>query len=454
MKTGTIRLALACLVAGAASALAERPPAAPLVVNDPYFSIWSMADNLYDDTTRHWTGTPHPLVSLLRVDGKVFRLMGGSERGGTIPAAVQRSLQAWPTRTVYEFEAAGAVVTMTFLTPFLPHDLDVLSRPVTYITWTVKSADQRSHAASIYFEAASDIVVNTADQPVNWWRLRMPGIRVLRMGSREQPVLQKSGDNLRGDWGYLYMAAPDASGVSEAASERATARDEFVANGALIAADAFGEHNPRTRYSEVRSPVLALSFDLGSVGAQAVSRYALLAYDDLYSLEYFNRRVRPYWRRAGADAPALLKAAAADYESLSRRCAEFDQKLMADLEAAGGREYAQLCALAYRQSIAAHKLAVDNDGSLLFFSKENFSNGCINTVDVFYPSAPLFLLMNTKLLRGSVEPILAYASMSRWPWPYAPHDLGTYPLANGQVYGGGEQSEDATRCRWRRAATC
>jgi hypothetical protein len=138
----------------------------------------------------------------------------------------------------------------------------------------------------------------------------------------------------------------------------------------------------------------------------------------------------------------MLATAENEYPSLVKRGEDFDRELTADLEKAGGKDYAQLAILAYRQTFAAHGFAADFDGTPMLFPKENFSNGCISTVDVLYPSAPFFLFFNPALIEAQLKPVMEYAALPRWKWPFAPHDLGTYPLANGQVYGGGEVTED------------
>jgi hypothetical protein len=153
-------------------------------------------------------------------------------------------------------------------------------------------------------------------------------------------------------------------------------------------------------------------------------------------------KLRPYWRRNGWEAADLIKAAEKDYATLTKRCTAFDDELMADLAKTGGPKYAQIGALAYRQCQAANKLCADANGKPLLFPKENFSNGCIATVDVIYPMGPQFLFLSPTLAKASLVPILAYSMSDRWKWPFAPHDLGTYPKANGQVYGGGERTEE------------
>ncbi len=431
-------LALCAAILPSAFSADFRPPAVPLVTHDPYFSLWSFSDHLNDADTKHWTGVTQSMTSLARIDGKLYRMMGGPARRQPMPALTQRSVQVLPTRTIYEFEDAGVQVTLTFLTPALPSDLDVLSRPATYVTWEVKSTDTQSHQVDIYFDAASQIVVNTPEEQASWSRYRLGNLNVLRMGSQQQPVLEKSGDNLRIDWGYLYLVAPDEQGTTQVAGVRPDAVASFAKTGELPDSDDLRVMQP---YAQ-ETPVLAYGFRLGSVSAEPVSRHLVMAYDDLFSIDYFQRHLRPYWRRHGAEAADLLREALRDYEPLQKRCAQFDEQLMADLRKEGGENYAKLCALAYRQTLAAHKLVADVNGTPLFFSKENFSNGSIDTVDITYPSSPFFLLFNPQLLKAQLQPIMDYSNLPRWRFPFAPHDLGRYPLANGQQYGGKEASEE------------
>lgn len=412
-----------------------RPPAVPLVTHDPYFSVYSTSNTLTEDWSKHWTGAVNAMTSMARVDGKPFRIMAPMPRD--VPAMKQTDLQLTPTRTTYVMEGGGVQIKFTFLSPLLPDDVEVLARPVTYVTWEVVSQDNKKHNVSLYFDTTAEWVVDKPSQQVTWGRYKAGNLALTRFGSHQQPVLNRSGDDLRIEWGYLYIAAPIDSGQSAVICEDNKARGGFASTGKLPDEDDLRAPRP----ANDRWPVAAQSYELGEVGATPVSRHLLLAYDEIYSIELLNQRLKPYWRRNGAEATDLLKDAERDYESLKVRCKQFDDEIMGDLTKAGGAQYAQLAALSYRQCHAAHTLAADWQGNLLSFSKENFSNGCINTIDVIYPCSPFFLLFNPALLKAHLTPVLDYSSSKRWRFPFAPHDLGTYPLANGQVYGGGERDE-------------
>src|SRR5215213_2657646 len=189
-------LAAVCLLlAVAAGALPQqaaplRPPAVPLVTHDPYFSVWSGASQLAEDRTRHWTGAPNGMVGMLRIDGKPYRFMGQSY-SPLPPPMKQIGVQVLPTRTLYHFEEAGVRLSLTFMSPLLPGDLEVMSRPVTYVTFDVQATDGRTHQVSLYFDCTAELVVNTTDQKVIWSRPKVDDLSVLSFGSQEQRALDK-----------------------------------------------------------------------------------------------------------------------------------------------------------------------------------------------------------------------------------------------------------------------
>jgi hypothetical protein len=420
-------------LAGMTAIAQERPPAVPLVTHNPYFSIWSMNDRLTDGPTRHWTGVPQPMAGMARIDGKAYRFMGPDPEES--PAMEQTSLTVAATHTRYLFRAAGVELGVEFFSPVIASDMDLVSRPVTYLSWTAKATDGASHRVEVLLDVDPVIAVNDASQLVTTARHRTAALDVLSVGSRDQSVLNRSGDNVRIDWGYFHLAVPKDEHAETAIA--ADGEKTFADAGRLSENDSLD-----MPVTAEQSAHLDAAFDFGNVGAVAMARHVLLAYTEGYAIQYFQRNLQPYWQRNNETVEAMLDEAAAQYAALETRGDTFDAELKADLTKTGGADYAALAILAYRQTLAAHVLVADLHGEPMLFAKENFSNGCIATVDVLYPSSPFFLFFQPKLLEAQLLPVFEYAALPRWKFPFAPHDLGQYPLANGQVYGGGEKTEE------------
>ncbi|KAA6440321.1 DUF4965 domain-containing protein [Dyadobacter flavalbus] len=560
-----------------------RPPAVPLVTVDPYTSVWSFGDALNGSITKHWTGKPHPMDGLIRVDGKTYRFLGAaspelkilvpvaketgytakytisnpgenwfkesynsaawksgqapfgtkerndnmlktgtifpnevwyrreftlaetdlekpglnifhdddvkvfingvpayecapcftgdyelkpiseaarkslkkgknmlaayckngagpgyidigivdekaSKGGNIILSAKQSGFEMKATQTIYEFEAGPVHLTAKFVAPLIMSNLELLSRPVNYVVYDVKSSDGKTHDVQILNAVSGLWAVNDYSQDVTGKTANANGLLMLSLANKEQKLLARKGDNVRIDWGQAYLSAPSNIAKSFATGASTDLVKSFTTNGIL-------NNKPGTD-GNAASTSMAVVLDAGKVGAENKSLHAMLGYDDGYSVQYFGKNLRPWWNKDGNNTiQNELKNAEDDFTKILEMCAETDKTIYEDALKAGGKEYAELCVLAYRQVIAAHKLVADQNGTPLFFSKENFSNGSIGTVDITYPSAPLFLLYNPVLLKGMMEPIFYYSESGKWTKPFAAHDVGTYPQANGQTYG-------------------
>jgi hypothetical protein len=578
MKTKKIILGiLAVLPYVGLHAQSFRAPAYPLINHDPYFSIWSTTDKLTASTTKHWTGEDQSLQGLIKVDGKVFRIMGQESKhyqmivpasdeqkysakysftepaagwyneafndgnwpsgyapfttrknlagtlwdrkdkdiwvrreffldktdfnnlnlrisydddaevyingeeifnakgvtrnyryasveervrqklkkgknvmaihvkntGGAafldaglssektakinsdIVVAKQKTVSVTATQTIYSFACGPVDATLTFTSPLFVQNLEMVSRPVSYITYAVQSNDGATHAVEVYLGTSTAIAVNNPQQDIIAEKYVSGNLSILKAGTNEQPVLQKKGDDLRIDWGYMYVAATFSPGLKQSITESEEALEWFTDNKM---------NNEKKKTG--KSLVLNNAVNLGKIGSAVKEQVFLIGYDDDYSIQYFSTNLKPWWKlKEGATIEKELSSAAKEYAQVMKKCDSFNKKLYSELEKAGGKNYATLCVLAYRQSISAHKLVKSPQGEILFLSKENFSNGSINTVDVTYPSAPLFLAYNPNLLKGMLNGIFYYSESGKWAKPFAAHDLGTYPLANGQTYG-------------------
>ena len=369
----------------------DRLPALPLIASDPYLSIWMPADTLTETDSCHWSGPKKPITGVMTVDGRACRFLGVGPQKEAALAEIE--VTATKTRFISEFE--GVRLETSFITPTLPDDLDLMSMPVTLITFRVSAMDDKKHDVRLALHLSDSLCYDGEIRPPMLGNgFMLDGRSVAFCGQRVQKPLSNCADHITIDWGYLYLTG-DGTSVP-------------VADGVEMTWEGSTEEEHTVR--------------------------AVVAYDDIASINYFGDLCKAWYRRNGAQITDAIRLVARDFDSVAQRCAALDAQVRADALAAGGEDYAYLAAAAWRQTLAAHKLIATPKGEMAFLSKENDSNGCIGTVDVSYPSIPLLLRYCPELVNALCRPVLEFASMPVWTDDFAPHDVGRYPNATGQVY--------------------
>ena len=382
-----------------------RPVAVPLITVDPFFSLWSCDDALYSSETEHWTGRPCPIMAGIFVGDRFFSMSGFDITGKPIRQRIyQVDLKITPTASKYIFENEYARVKLTFRTPLLLDRLDILSRPVSYVEYEIDSKCDKP--IKFVFGISTKCCVDDKAQCVKFEKTEFS----LSAGNTCQSPLAQSDDTVMIDWGYLHLC------------DRSAMVGRFDKAGRLETLPINCSYNV---FSEMPYIFVAKS-ELGGV--------ITLAYDEIYPIEYFGKPLRECYTEYFDSFGDMARAAIAEHAQIKEMCEKFDNDLIS-MTSRYGDNYEKITSLAYRQAISAHKLVKDTEGNYLFLSKENESNGCVGTLDVTYPSIPLFLKFNPELVLGMLRPIIRFALSDKWKFDFPPHDVGQYPIANGQVYG-------------------
>ena len=369
-------------------------PAVPLITHDPYISFWDCGLTPTSDDTRHWASAWKMFRGSITIDGQPTRYLG---RAGRRPMKLVAE-NVTPLSSEYVMEESGVRFTVKFTSPLLLDDLDILSTPITFVDFGIQFTDGKTHEVSWNFHATDGIVYAGENAPkLREDHFKDGDLQIAYFGQMQQKPLSGSGDHLTIDWGYLFFAAD---------------------NGTV------------DNYDEANAIMLRYKNAVTQEGTYSL----LVGYDDIASINYFGRLLPAYYARNGKTITEALKEFHSRREEILAKCAAFDAKLLKEAKELGGEDYEKIVTASYRQSIAAHKLVADLNGDILFISKEDDSNGCAATVDVSYPSVPLYLLYAPELVRGMLRPVFKFADMPIWNYDFAPHDVGRYPQCVGQVY--------------------
>lgn len=382
-------------------------PAYPLWIIDPMFSVWATETELNKSDIIFWTGKKRTTYGFIRSNGVVYSFLGNSP--DAVPLKQER-VEVCAYNTNYYFTCENFNLKVSFVSPLTPDNKEILSCPVCYTDYEVDFKGEKPADFSVSIILGENYCYNDSRAEVVGGAIPMNGYESAFMTRRRNLILSHAADHATPDWGDTFLAGDECFFLSE------TGLKQYLTSGKPEYINNEGEEKflQSVNYSE--------------------KGFFMIGFDDRVAIFYFGEWLKTYFFKDGKTILDAFDFSRKNHESIEAKLETFDKKLRQDCDKIGKGYYRLACA-AYRQAIGAHKLVERSDGKILFLSKECDSNGCIGTVDVSYPSMPLFLLYNPELVKGMLYGIFDFAEKPAWTFDFAPHDLGTYPYCCGQVYG-------------------
>jgi hypothetical protein len=430
--------------AGAGSAVARsdlkttpiRPPAAPLIVRSPYLSTWQRSTVSPGTWQTFWNGDTTAMAGIVRIDGTSFVFAGDPSIGDTGAVLQQTHLALTATRSVFTLQSGGVQITLEYLSPIEPGDLQRQSIPMAWVLVTARSIDAASHDVSLYLDVSGEWLSGDPSQAFTWAPVSVPysggALQAWTMQLAEQQILTEI-DN-RAQWGTIILATRQIPGLSYQSGPSDTVRTQFVDQGVLLDTD----DTSSTSIGGDGYPSFGFALDLGQVGSRPQTRQFSLGQVRTPLVSYLGTPLRPLWTEYFSDWQRMLAFFHADIAGARQRADTLDAKVSADARKAGGAQYEALCVLSLRQAYGATELALGPDNTPWAFLKEISSDGDTSTVDVIFPASPVWIYLDPQYLSLLLRPIFGYPASGQWTARFAPHDLGPYPMASGYPHNGGE----------------
>ena len=387
--------------------------AVPVIVADPFLSVWSKNGKLSAGVTSHVSGTNHPVEGYIEVDGKFYRFLGAESvdlkrklagSNGEMFEAVQKAVHVTATQTFVELEAGGVKAIVVFSSPQLVDDTRSLDAAVNYVSYKTESTDAAEHSVSVHLALASTLV-STSTSNITYTADMTTGVTIGRMGN----TTQNMSENARPVCGHIAMMADTSHGQTV----------DNIGSAYLLFTDNLGTGTSGSGYTVVGRDegAMAIGFGYARFPAPWTLRY-----------ESFGR---------------MMFDMASQVNERLEACRRFDAMIYDDANRLGGAAYADMCRAAYRQVIGACKTAVSDTGSEFVYNFEAGGNNQISQADCIFLAAPLMLAYNPELAYRMYAAVPDYIKMFPGfssPYGNAPHHLGQWPIMAGSHLDNGVDS--------------